>query len=301
MQQAVPAESPAKSQGRLHTAWIAAMPALFVFLWATGFIGGKLGLPHAEPFTFLAVRMAIVVALLVLLSWIMRAPWPTDIRLIGHIAVAGLLVHATYLGGVFSGIAAGLSTGLSALIVGFQPVLTAVIAIPLLGERVTARQWAGLGLGLAGIVLIVWNKVAGGNLGGLLPTIVALVGITAGTLYQKRYCASMDLRTGSVIQFAASFVVLGALAVLFETREIQWTPQFMFALGWLVFVLSLGAISLLLALIRRGVASKVASLFYLVPPVTAVLGYLIFGERLGAAELAGMAAAVVGVYLVIRA
>ena len=276
------------------------MPALFVFLWSTGFIGGKFGLPYAEPFTFLAVRLAIVVALLLALSALTRAPWPGEARLALHIAVAGLLVHATYLGGVFSSLAAGLSTGLSALIVGFQPVLTALIAFTFLGERVSARQWLGLGLGFAGIVLVVWNKLAGGNLTGILPSVVALFGITLGTLYQKRYCTGMDLRTGSVIQFAASLVAVGALALLFETRVIEWTIPFVFALGWLVFVLSLGAISLLLVLIRRGAAAKVASLFYLVPPVTAVLGYLIFGETLGATELAGMAATVLGVYLVIR-
>jgi len=288
------------ARAKLQAAWIAAMPALFVFLWATGFIGGKLGLPYAEPFTFLALRFAIVVVLLLALSFATRAPWPSDLRLYGHVAVSGLLVHAAYLGGVFSALAAGLSTGLSALIVGFQPVLTALIALFFLGERVNARQWLGLALGFAGLVMVVWNKLAGGNLAGITPSVVALFGITLGTLYQKRYCASMDLRTGSVVQFAASLVVFATLALVFETRVVEWTPSFAFALGWLVLVLSLGAISLLLVLIRRGAAAKVASLFYLVPPVTAVLGYLIFGERLGGAELVGMAITVVGVYLVIR-
>jgi drug/metabolite transporter (DMT)-like permease len=297
MQQAAPLES----RARLQAAWLAAMPALFVFLWSTGFIGGKFGLPYAEPFTFLSVRFAIVIVLLLALSFATRAPWPSTARLAAHIAIAGLLVHATYLGGVFYSLSVGLSTGLSALIVGFQPVLTALIAIPLLGERVNPRQWAGLALGFAGILLIVWNKLAAGNFDGIMPSIIALLGITIGTLYQKRYCGSMDLRTGSVIQFAASLVAIGALALLVETRVIHWTPEFVFALGWLVLVLSLGAISVLMVLIRRGVASKVASLFYLVPPLTALLGYLIFGERLGMAELAGMAATVVGVYLVIRA
>ena len=296
----MPSETVQGSRERLQAAWIAAMPALFVFLWSTGFIGGKFGMPYAEPFTFLSVRFMIVIALLLALSLLTRAPWPRDPRLVLHIAVSGLLVHATYLGGVFSSLSAGLSTGLSALIVGFQPVLTALIAFAFLGERVVMRQWLGLALGFAGIVLVVWNKLAGGNFAGITPSVIALFGITLGTLYQKRFCTGMDLRTGSIIQFTASLAAVGLLALAFETRVIHWTPHFLFALFWLVFVLSLGAISLLLVLIRRGAAPKVASLFYLVPPVTAVLGYLIFGERLGALELAGMAGTVVGVYLVIR-
>lgn len=276
------------------------MPALFVFLWATGFIGGKFGLPYAEPFTFLALRFSIVLVLFLAISLVTRAPWPTDGRLIGHIAVSGILVHAVYVGGVFSSLKLGLSTGVSALIVGMQPVLTAVIAVWFLGERVRPRQWLGLALGFAGILLVVSGKLTGGDVNGVWPSVIALFGITIGTLYQKRYCTTMDLRTGSVIQFAAASIAIWIPALLFETLAVDWTPSFIFALGWLVIVLSLGAISLLMALIRRGVASKVASLFYLVPPLTALLGYLVFGEQLGGMELAGMAAAAVGVYLVIR-
>lgn len=288
------------SRARLQAAWIAAMPALFVFLWATGFIGGKFGLPYAEPFTFLGFRFSIVLALFVGISLITRAPWPDDPRLIAHIAFSGVLVHAVYVGGVFSSLKLGLSTGVSALIVGMQPVLTAVIAVWFLGERVRARQWAGLALGFAGILLVVSGKLTLGDISSIWPSVVALFGITIGTLYQKRYCTTMDLRTGSVIQFASSAIAIWTLAALFETGEVEWSLPFVFALGWLVIVLSLGAISLLMALIRRGVASKVASLFYLVPPLTALMGYLMFGEQLGTAEIAGMVAAAIGVYLVIR-
>ena len=291
---------PSEQPTRLQAAWIAAMPALFVFLWATGFIGGKYGAPYAEPFTFLGWRFSIVLALFVAISLVMRAPWPRSWALAGHIAVSGVLVHAVYVGGVFSSLKLGLSTGVSALIVGMQPVLTAIIAVWLLKERVRPRQWLGLALGFAGLVLVVGGKIGAAELNSVWPSVVALLGITIGTLYQKRYCTSMDLRTGSVIQFAASSAAMWLLAFAFETREVEWSPHFIFALGWLVIVLSLGAISLLMALIRRGVASKVASLFYLTPPITAVMGYLMFGEQLGLAELVGMGVAASGVYLVIK-
>lgn len=288
------------SRARLQAAWIAAMPVLFVFLWATGFIGGKFGLPYAEPFTFLGFRFSIVLALLLAISLLTRAPWPNSPRLIAHIAFSGVLVHAVYVGGVFSSLKLGLSTGLSALIVGMQPVLTALIAVWFLGERVQTRQWAGLMLGFAGILLVVSGKLVGGDIASIWPSVVALFGITIGTLYQKRFCTTMDLRTGSVIQFASSSIAIWILAALFETGAVEWTLPFVFALGWLVIVLSLGAISLLMTLIRRGVASKVASLFYLVPPLTALMGYFMFGEQLGTTEIVGMVAAAGGVYLVIR-
>jgi drug/metabolite transporter (DMT)-like permease len=285
---------------RLQAAWIAAMPALFVFLWATGFIGGKYGLPYAEPLTFLGWRFSIVLVLFIAISLIMRAPWPSSWTLVAHIAVSGILVHAVYVGGVFTSLKLGLPTGVSALIVGMQPVLTAIIAVWGLNERVRARQWLGLALGFTGLMLVVSDKLGAAELDSVWPSLVALFGITLGTLYQKRYCTSMDLRTGSVIQFAASALVMWACAFVFESRSIEWSPHFIFALGWLVIVLSLGAISLLLALIRRGAASKVASLFYLTPPITALMGYVMFGEQLGRSEVAGMGVAAIGVYLVIR-
>ncbi len=275
---------------------------LFVLLWSTGFIGAKLGLPFAEPLTFLALRMGCVVALLLVVALVARAPWPRGARSWVHIAVAGLLVQCGYLGGVFSAIHQGMSAGVVALIVGLQPILTAVAAGPLFGERTTSRQWTGLVLGLIGVTMVLSNSLNHGAIGApsLLLAFIALVSITAGTLYQKRFGATMDFRTGAVIQYAATGAVLLALAALTESMHVTWSAQFVFALGWLVLVLSVGAISLLYFLIKRGKATQVSSLFYLTPPVTAVLAYFFFGEILTPTALAGMAVAVVGVALVNR-
>lgn len=276
------------------------MPGLFVVLWSTGFIGGKLGIPYAPPLTFLALRFAIVTVLLLILSFVTSAPWPRSWRKVGHMAVAGLLVQGCYLGGVFTSLAHGVQAGASSLIVGIQPLLVAAVAGPLLGERVGRAHWIGLVLGLAGVALVVWDKLSLG-LGtpiGMGLSIFALAGMTAGTVYQKRYCADQDLRTGNVVQFAATTVAVLPLAATFETMRIDWTPQFAFALAWLCLVLSLGAISLLYVLIRRGAASKVSSLFYMVPPCTAIMAYFLFGETLSPLALFGMAVAVAGVALV---
>jgi len=287
---------------KARSLFIAAMPGLFVLLWSTGFIGAKFGLPFAEPLTFLALRFALVATLLTGVSLVARAPWPRDPATLGHLVVAGVLVHGVYLGGVFASIHQGVSAGVSALIVGLQPLLTAALAGPLLGERVRPVQWFGLLLGLGGIGLVVANKLGQGmgspfamGLSGL-----ALVGMTAGTLYQKRFGGAMDLRTGNAIQFIAAAVVTGAGALLTETMHIDWTAHFIFALAWLVIVLSLGAISLLLILIREGAASRVASYFYLVPAVTAVEAWLLFDERMGLVALGGMALVVAGVALALR-
>ncbi|HLS68367.1 MAG TPA: DMT family transporter, partial [Kiloniellales bacterium] len=244
------------------------IPALFVVLWSTGFIGARLGLPHAGPLTFLALRYGLVAALLLLLALATRAPWPRRWSEVGHYAVAGLLVHAVYLGGVFVAISLGVEAGVSALIVGIQPLLTAALAGLFLRERVSARQWAGLCLGLLGVTLVLANKLGQGpgSALGSFACLVSLVSITLGTLYQKRYCAGMDLRTGSVVQFTAAVLATAPLALLFEDTTIDWTGEFLFALLWLVFVLSLGAVTLLYLLIRRGAAAQFASLFFLVPP-----------------------------------
>lgn len=278
---------------------VAAAPGIFVLLWSTGFIGAKLGLPYAPPLTFLAIRFAIVVGLLLVVAIVSRAPWPTTPRAYMHLLVAGALVHGVYLGGVFASIAQGVDAGVSALIVGAQPVLTALLAGPVLGERVTPRQWLGFGLGLAGVGLVVADRFGQGQgtpIGYLL-SVVGLVGITAGTLYQKRYVAQADLRSGNVVQFCAATLVILPFA-LFETQPVEWTPRFIFAISWLCIVLSLGAISLLYVLIRRGAAARVASLFYLVPPVTAVMAWALFDESLGGSVPIGMAMVAVGVALV---
>lgn len=278
------------------------VPALFVVLWSTGFIGARLGLPHAGPLTFLALRYALAAGLLALVALATRAPWPRRPAEIGHYAVAGLLVHGVYLGGVFVGISLGVEAGVSALIVGLQPLLTAAFAGILLGERVAPRQWAGLGLGLLGVALVLAPKLGRGpgDALGALACVAALFGITAGTLYQKRHGAGMDLRTGSVVQFTAAGLATAPLALLFEDTGVEWTGEFVFALLWLVLVLSLGAVSLLYVLIRRGAAARVASLFFLVPPCTALIAWPLFGEALGPMALAGMALTAVGVALASR-
>jgi drug/metabolite transporter (DMT)-like permease len=273
-------------------------PFLFVLLWSTGFVGARLGLPHAEPLSFLTVRYLLVLALLLPLALAMRAPWPRDPRQWLHIGVSGLLLHGTYLGGVFVAIAHGLPAGITALVVGMQPLLTAFGAGLLLGEKVTPRQWLGLVLGLAGVALVVAGR-AGGSWAAeaLLPAMVALLGITSGTLYQKRFCPRFDLRSGTVLQFLPTAVVTAIVAAATENFRIAWTGEFVFALAWLVLALSLGAIALLNHLIRSGSAVNVASLFYLTPPTTAVMAWVIFGETLSAAMIAGMALAAAGVYL----
>ena len=245
----------------------------------------------------------LVIGVMGLLALAMRAPWPASPREAIHIGVTGLLVQALYLGGVFMSIHRGLPAGVSALVVGMQPLLTAALAGVLLGERVSARQWTGLALGFGGVALVVGSKanvdgVDGGALVHMLiPALAALLGITAGTLYQKRYCPRFDLRTGSVLQFLPSLALTALIASQTETMVITWTGDFIFALGWLVLVLSVGAISLLNLLIRSGSAVNVASLFYLTPPTTALIAWAMFGETLSALAIAGMALAVSGVWL----
>ncbi|GAB4182121.1 MAG: DMT family transporter [Thalassobaculales bacterium] len=286
---------------------LALLPGTFVVLWSTGFLGARLGLPHAEPFTFLAVRFALVVALLAPLALLLRTPWPSR-RALPHLAVVGVLLHGLYLGGVFAAIARGVPAGLTALIVGLQPLVTAAVVGPLLGESVSRRQWCGLLLGFAGVLLVLSEKLApaggslfdGFDLWGIWLCVVALAGITAGTLYQKRFCAEMDLLSGSAVQYAAAAAFVGALSLTLETGVIDWHPDFVLALAWLGLVLSIGAVTLLWILVRRGEAARTASLFFLVPPCTAVLAYAMFDERLGPAALAGLALAAVGVALARR-
>jgi len=277
-------------------------PVLFVLLWSTGFVGAKYGLPYAPPFTFLGLRLVIASALLGLIAAAMRSARPTRAQA-GHAAVVGVLLHAGYLGGVFLAISLGVPAGVSAVVVSLQPVLTAVLAGRVLGERLAARQWLGLVLGVAGVALVVGPGIAGpaGGLpvSGLLACVVALASGTAGTLYQKRFGDAVPLVTGAAVQYAAASAVLVVLAFGTETVAIRWTGEFVAALVWLVSVLSLGAVLLLLVLLRRGTASGVSSLLYLVPPATALEAYLLFDERLGAVSLVGVGVAAVGVALVV--
>lgn len=284
-------------------AWTLALPSAFVMLWSTGFIGARLGLPYIEPLTFLAVRMLLATGLLLVVALLMRAPWPNGPHAITHTAIAGLLVHGCYLGGVFWAIDRGQAAGVTAILVALQPLLTATLAGPLLGERVSRGQWAGLLLGFAGVALVISSRLQGGTASAatLASTAVALLGITLGTLYQKRFCPVTDLRTGGAVQFAATGAVLGTLAMITETGQITWTGELIFALGWLVLVLSVGAIGLLFLLIQHGAASRVASLFYLAPPLTVVMGWFLFDEALAPSAVAGLVVVVFGVILVQRA
>jgi drug/metabolite transporter (DMT)-like permease len=278
------------------------IPAAFVLLWSTGFIGAKLGLPYAEPFTFLFVRLLITAGLLATIALLLKADWPQDLAELAHIGVVGVLLHAAYLGGVFYAIYLGMPTGIAALIVGLQPILTAVLARAALNETVTLPQWIGLALGFGGVALTVLDRT--GAVGSTDPwsfvaIIAALCGITLSTIYQKRFCTGMNLLSGTALQYMAAAGVLGMGAMLFEDMDIEWTGQFMFAIGWLVLVLSVGAVMLLMILIKRGSAASVTSLFYLVPPLTAVLGFMLFDERLGLVAVVGMALVILGVALVI--
>jgi drug/metabolite transporter (DMT)-like permease len=276
-----------------------AAPGVFVVLWASGFLGAKLGLAYAEPLTFLALRMAAAVALIGAVTLLTRPKWPGASGIL-HSAITGSLIHGFYLGGVFVSIENGLSAGMIALVVSLQPVLTSTLANRWLGERVRALQWLGLALGIAGVYLIVRDKATTGNATPFAwaAGVVALLGITIGTLYQKRFGGGIDWRPALCVQYATALLIFTAGAFAFETRAVQWTPQFIFAIGWLVLVLSFGAVWLLYYLIRRAAATRVVSLFYLTPPVTALMAWLLFDERLAPLALVGMAVCVVGVFLV---
>lgn len=282
--------------------WFAAMPFVFVVLWSTGFIGAKFGLPYAGPLTFLALRFAIVTAVMLLVALASGAAWPKTWQGVGHMAVVGILLQGAYLGGVFYGIAHGISAGLAALIAGLQPVLTAALVGAFLGERVAPRQWLGLVLGLAGVVLVLWSKLVfdPNQEIGLATVTLGLVGITVGTLYQKRFCGGFDLRAATVIQNATAGLVMLPLALLNEDLHVTWSAGFVFALSWLCLVLSVASTILFLYLLRHGAASRIASFFYLVPPVTALMAFLFFGEILGPVALIGIAVTAVGVALVNR-
>ncbi len=280
------------------------VPALFVWLWSTGFIGAKYGLPFAEPFTLLLIRMLLTLVLLVGLAWLMKTRWP-GWRGAGHLAVTGILVHGCYLGGVYYAIQDGMASGIVSLIVGLQPLVTAAAAVVFLKEAVSGRQWLGLALGLIGVSLVLVEKFGGtGVESGISPwalawTLVALAGISMGTVYQKRHGTGADLVAGTIIQYAAAATLFAIGAFALESREVEWSLQLQLSMAWLVLGVSIGAILLLMWLIRQGAASQVASLFYLVPPVTALEAYLLFDERLGGLAMVGGLIAITGVALVV--
>ena len=277
--------------------WIA---PIFVFLWSTGFIIARYSMPYAEPMTVIFIRFGSVVLCMLPVVLIWKAPWPNRSQMI-HIAIAGALLQAGYVGGVWAAVKEGMSAGLTALIVGLQPILTAWFAA-WIAEKVTPRQWLGLVLGLLGVGLVVWAKLSLSGLSqlSLIFIVIALISITMGTLYQKKYCAQFDLRTGSVIQFAASAIICLPLMFLFETREIIWAPELILSLIWAVLALSIGAISLLFVMIRNGEATRVTSLMYLTPPTTAIMAWLLFNEPITWTIILGIAITMSAVILVNR-
>lgn len=279
-----------------------AAPAIFVLIWSTGFIVARGALPYAETATLLSIRYVAAVVLLAALAIALRAPWPRGAATWGHLLVVGVLINVGYIGGVFASIERQMPAGVSALLVSLQPLLTAILAGPLLGEAVSRRQWIGLLLGLVGAALVIWEKARIGEATALSVALsgVALLGITLGTLYQKRFLTGMDLRTGMVAQYAYAAIVFAAAALLFESGGVRWTAEFIGAMVWAVLALSIGANMLLFWLIRRGAASKVAALFYLVPPCTALIALPLFGETFGIVALVGMGVTVAGVALASR-
>ena len=292
------------------TAWVKAMPAVFVLIWSTGFIVARYGMPYAPPFTFLLWRYFF--SILCFLPWIALAgvSWPTGRKQFFHLSVTGMLMHAGYLGGVWAAVKAGMGSGLSSLIVGIQPVLTAIWLSTLSKSagphgHISRRQWLGLLLGFSGLVLVVWRKLTLGTpMDHVTPqnmawAVMALVAITTGTLYQKRFVQPCDVRTANTVQLLAAAAVTLPLAWL-EPAGMQWNGQLMGALAWSVLGLTLGGSSLLYLLIQRGAAATVASLMYLVPPTTALIAWLLFDEAITAMTLLGTAITAVGVSLVVR-
>ena len=290
-----------------NSALIRAMPAVFVLIWSTGFIVAKYGLPYAPPLTFLAIRYVLSLACFLVWIAIARVAWPANRSQWLHLGVTGILIHAGYLGGVWSAVKGGMGSGLSALIVGLQPVLTAVWVSRMgdggqSGNRVSTRQWLGLVLGLAGLLLVVSRKFGAGNEATaytLACAVFALLSITIGTLYQKRFVQAADVRSANAIQLGAALLVTLPFA-WFEAEPVLLTPEFMGALAWSVLALTLGGSSLLYMLIQRGAATAVTSLLYLVPPTTALMAWLLFGESITVVTVLGTALTALGVWLVVR-
>lgn len=278
-------------------------PPAFVFLWATGFVVARLVAPSADPLTFLGLRFVVAAVALSLLAVAVRAPWPATATAWRNGLVAGVLLHGGYLGAVFWAVKQGMPAGISALLAGLQPLVTGILVGPLLGEQVSRRRWLGIALGFAGALLVIAPKL--GVAGGFAPitVVVSLLGtvsITLGTIWQKRTAVGVDLRTNAVAQFIGAGLVMIPLALVFEEGRLDPTPELIFGLFWAVFALSLGAIGLLLVLLRRGAVAGVASLLYLVPPASALMAYPLFGETLSAVQIAGMVLAAVGVAIASR-
>jgi drug/metabolite transporter (DMT)-like permease len=276
------------------------IPATFVILWATGFIGARYAMPWAEPFTFLSLRFVTAALLLVAIAALIGAKRANRDEAM-HAVVAGGLIHGVYLGGVFWAIHRGMPAGLAALIVGLQPLTTAVLAGKLLGEKILPRHWIGLATGFAGVIVVLWPRL--GEMGSgitaetLAASIVSVLAITLGTIWQKRFAVSGNLVATTVWQYVGAALVVALGSLTLETRSVVFNGELFFALAWLVLVLSIGAVFLLMVMIRNGEMSKVASVFYLVPAVTAVMAWALFGERLDLVQIVGMAITTFGVAL----
>lgn len=291
------------SSSRKTPLWIICAPGLFVLFWASGFPAVKYGLDYIEPFTLLSARSAINVLVVIAILPFVRVRWPQNWRAAGHIAVAGFLLQFAYLGAMFVALGEGISQGLAALIAGMQPLITAMLVGRWLGERITALQWAGFLLGFGGLAAVMSERITIGTGSALGFAVIALTPflITAGSLYQKRFCADMDLRAGMIIQHSVAAVACFGTALMLETREIIWGWELSFTLAWLVVILSIVATNLYYFMLRRGEAGRVSGLFYLTPPTAVVLGYLTYDETFGLIAIAGFAIAATGVALISRA
>lgn len=283
---------------------ITSAPLLFVVMWATGFVVARLSAPHVEPFTFLAIRFPIACIIFAIIAWAVGAPWPGRNDAF-HAAVAGSLMHAAYLAPVYWAVAHGMPAGVSALIIGLQPLLTAVLAALILHEAIGPRHWLGLAVGIAGVALVVSPKLSFATVGGITPVttlanLAGAVGIALGTVYQKRFASGLHLASGGVWQYAGASVVMIIAALLFEDLRFDGSLNAWIALGWSVIVLSLAAITLLMILIREGAVGKVAGLIFLVPGVAALMAYGLYGETLSILQLAGMVVCAAAVLIVNR-
>jgi drug/metabolite transporter (DMT)-like permease len=284
-------------------AWLAAMPAVFVLIWSTGFISARLGMPYAPAMSFLALRCTLSVLCFVILIYFAKIKWPNDKKQWLHLMAAGMLVHGGYLSGVWLAIKDGMGAGLAALIVGLQPILTAIwTGLISKQERISGGQWLGLTLGFLGLALVVSGKLTVGH--EVTPytlslIVMALIAITIGTLYQKRFITQGDARTGNAIQLMGATLVCLPFAWL-DTEAMNWQPQLQFAMAWSVLVLTLGGSSLFYLLVQRGAATSVTSLLYLVPPTTAIIAWLLFGEVISLVTVLGTALCALGVWLVVK-
>ena len=289
------------SQSAADSAWVKVMPVVFVLIWSTGFIVARYAMPYAPPFKFLALRFILSVACFGVWAVLSRAAWPADRRQWQHLAVTGLFMHAGYLGGVWAAVKLGMGAGLVALLMGLQPVLTA-LWVSGQGGKVASRQWLGLVLGLCGLALVVWQKLGLGEVhaASVSLALLALMSMTMGTLYQKRYLQPCAVPTANFVQNLAAFALMAPLAWVLERETMQFNFQLVGALTWSVLALTLGGSSLLYLLIQRGAATAVTSLLYLVPPTTAVMAWLLFGEPMTAVTVAGMVVTALGVSLVVR-